>query len=174
MSTTTLSWQDRFALMQHYNPTDEQVCTAFGLTPAELDTARHLLASGMFKASTKLDVTQYAGVFTGDTSMLAPSTSPKVGRSTTFTRPESATRAPRIPQKRGRKGDKIQQALMAVPTVQVPVETFMLEHGVSLAVLRQSKRFLQKLDPAVVKQIGRINVRQDKGSRQLMIWRETT
>jgi hypothetical protein len=47
-----------------------------------------------------------------------------------------------------------------------------LQHGVSLAVLRQSKRFLAKLDPAIVATIGRINVRQDKATKQLMIWRD--
>jgi hypothetical protein len=175
-----MSWPDRFALIQHYKPTDPQVCSTFGLSQDELDTARSLRDAGTFRASTNLDVAKYANVFTTDGSAPVATVAPTIikgsGRSskgaTTFTKPESSTKKVKVPQKRGRKGDKIAIALAAVPMTQTPVETFILQHGVSLAVLRQSKRFLAKLDPAIVATIGRINVRQDKATKQLMIWRD--
>lgn len=179
MSKITMSWADRFAMIDHYKPTDTQICTAFGLSQEELDTARMLRTAGTFRASQNLDVEKYATVFTGDGVQIAtsqspgaPNKSPKAGGATTHSMPESASKRIRPPQKRGRKGDKISKALLAVPTTQVPVETFMQEHGVSLAVLRQSKRFIEKLDAETQASIGRINVRQDKTTKTLMIWRE--
>lgn len=179
MSKLMMSWPDRFALIQHYTPTDSQVCATFGLSQDELDTARSLQAAGTFRASTNLDVAKYANVFTTDGSAPVSTVAPTIAKSgktgkgaTTFTKPESSTKKVKVPQKRGRKGDKIAVALAAVPMTQTPVETFITQHGVSLAVLRQSKRFLAKLDPAVAATIGRINVRQDKTTKQLMIWRD--
>lgn len=168
MNKPMMSWSDRFALIDHYAPSDDQVCAVFGLSQEELDTARSLKAAGMVKSSAALDVSKYAEVFaTGKWDSVAPQFT------ASFQRPETASRSPKLPQKRGRKGDKIQQALQSVPTVQIPVEAFIKEHGVSLAVLRQSKRFMSKMDPEMQQQIGRVNVRQDKTTRTLMIWRES-
>lgn len=177
MSKIIMSWADRFAMIDHYNPTDVQICTAFGLSQDELDTARTLRMAGSFRASQNLDVQKYANVFSGESSVqvaTAVNTTPgtKVGGATTHAMPETATKRVRPPQKRGRKGDKISKALLAVPTTQTPVEDFMAEYGVSLAVLRQSKRFIEKLSSDEQATIGRINVRQDKNTKTLMIWRE--
>lgn len=181
MSKIALSWADRFALIEHFKPTEEQICNAFGITGDELAVANSMRAAGTFKASTTLDVAKYASVFTADggpsVATVAPTATAgtgknKVSGATTFARPESASKKAKVPQKRGRKGDKIAVALASVPTTQVPVETFMQQHGVSLAVLRQSKRFLSKMPAEQAAQIGKICVRQDKGSKQLMIWRE--
>jgi hypothetical protein len=173
MSKLTMNWPDRFALIKHYSPTDAQVCAAFGLTQDELDTARQLEAAGTFRASANLDVARYANVFTVDGS--APTATvtikPKSGQ-TTFVKPETASKKVKVPQKRGRKGDKITVALSAVPTTQTPVDTFISQYGVSLAVLRQAKRFMSKLPADQAAAIGKINVRQDKATKQLMIWRE--
>jgi viroplasmin and RNaseH domain-containing protein len=92
---------------------------------------------------------------------------------TTHAKPETATKKVKEPQKRGRKGDKITVALTAIPLVPVSVDSFINQYGVSLAVLRQSKRFIAKLDTATQASIGQVNVRQDKTTKQLMIWRET-
>lgn len=175
-SPQMMSWSDRFALIQHYQPTDAQVCAAFGLTQDELATARALQAAGTFRATPNYNVAKYADIFTTPRSQVAMVTDGTPGKKTTgtatsYARPETASKQVKVPQKRGRKGDKITTALSAVPLTQVPVEDFMKQHGVSLAVLRQSKRFMAKLDPAVVASIGTINVRQDKGSKTLMIWR---
>lgn len=179
MSKVTMSWADRFALINHFKPSDAQICASFGLSQDELDTARTLAAAGAFHATPNLDVAKYGSVFTSDGSAptatgvaATPTTKATKGGATTFTRPETAAKKVKVPQKRGRKGDKIAVALGAVPTTQVPVETFMAQHGVSLAVLRQSKRFLSKLPADQAAAIGRINVRQDKATKTLMIWRD--
>jgi uncharacterized metal-binding protein len=174
-----MSWSDRFALIEALKPNDAQVCASFGLTQDELTTARSLRDAGTFKPTPNFDVTKYANVFTTDGAASVATSTPsvgarasKAGSATTFVKPESASKAAKVPQKRGRKGDKIASALAAVPTAQVSINTFMQQHGVSLAVLRQSKRFLAKLDPAVATKIGTIKVRQDKATKELMIWRE--
>jgi len=190
MSKPMIGWSGRFALIDHYKPTDEQILNTFGVTSDELATARELRAAKAFSVSDSFDVEKYGNVFAAGQRIVntipatsqngvhttiagaIPGTSNKTGTATTHMRPESATMKPKIPQKRGRKGDKIATALRAVPTTQMPVEEFIKQHGVSLPVLRQSKRFIEKLDAETQKQIGKINVRQDKATKTLMIWRE--
>lgn len=206
MTKLMLSWNDRFALIDHFAPSDAQVCAAFGLSQDELDTARSLRTAGTFAPTRNFEVTQYASVFTASgaaptandapiariANIAAPSTTgpatvakaehDKTGTQTTHrmptatvhAKPESASKRVKEPQKRGRKGDKIVKAFSAVPTTQTPIDQFIAEHGVSLAVLRQSKRFLAAMDPAIAASIGKINVRQDKATHQLMIWREAS
>lgn len=181
----TMSWGDRFAVIDHFTPADSQVCTAFGVTQDELDTARTLRAAGTFIATPNMDVSKYSNVFVSSD---LPSTQPTKGTvhmnttktpsATTHTmpdtlaKPETASKPVKQPQKRGRKGDKILKALQSVPTTQMPVDTFIQQFGVSLAVLRQAKRFVAGLDPVQAQTIGKINVRQDKATKKLMIWRE--
>jgi hypothetical protein len=169
-----LSWPDRFALIDHYSPPDNVVCAAFNLSQAELDTARQLRGQGMFASNVRLDVTKYADMFSASATVAKPVPvvpAPTVS-ATVHTRPESATRQPKVPQKRGRKGNKITTALQAVPTSPIPVNQFITQHGVSLAVLRQAKRFVEKMDQSDAVQVGTVHVRQDKATKQLMIWRE--
>lgn len=184
MSTLTMSWADRFAVIDHYKPTDAQILSAFNLKQDDLDVARELRKAGTFAANATLDVAKYANIFSADGAAPTATSTPtvavpgaskpaKTGTATTHAKPESATKRVKVPQKRGRKGDKIARALASVPTAQTPVTTFMQQHGVSLAVLRQSKRFIEKLSAEQQKSIGKINVRQDKATKQLMIWRET-
>lgn len=174
-----MSWNDRFALIDAFSPTDSAICTAFGVDQSELETARQLRQAGTFVANSQMDTSKYAGVFAvGGKSTVTTAVQPKVkttkvkGGATVHTKPETATKAVKAPAKRGRKGDKISKALQSVTTTPVPVEDFIKQAGVSLAVLRQSKRFIEKMEPSVAKQIGKVNVRQDKTTKQLMIWRE--
>lgn len=169
---SNLSWSERFALIDHFQPTDSQICSVFNLTQAELDTARQLRSAGTFVSTSDIDVNKYADLFSNTvahTSSVSFSNTKK-STATVHTRPEVTKKT--TPQKRGRKGDKIARALQSVPQTPVPVTEFIKQHNVSLAVLRQSKRFLATLDSDVAKAIGKINVRQDKTSKQLMIWRE--
>lgn len=176
-STAHLSWADRFALIDNYQPTDAAICETFSLTTDELATARQLRASGTFSASKTLDVSSYGGIFAGATpakpaAVTIPTPPTTKGQaSTAHAKPESASKKVKVPQKRGRKGDKIASALMSATTVPVPVESFMKTHGVSLAVLRQAKRFIEKMDPDTQAKIGKVNVKQDKTTKQLMIWK---
>lgn len=180
MSKVVMSWADRFAMIDHYNPSDSQICTTYGLSQDELDTARTLRAAGSMRASRNMDVSKYGDIFSAPTgtfptngeSQTTIRNARNLGGTTTHAMPETASRRIKPPQKRGRKGDKITRALQAVPLTRVSVEEFMAQHDVSLAVLRQSKRFIEKLDAETQTQIGKINVRQDKESKTLMIWRE--
>jgi hypothetical protein len=162
-----LSWNDRFALIDHFKPTDEQICTAFHLSADELSVARQLRDQGTFIASQNFDVQKYQNLFT-------PSASQTKSTATIHTKPETATKKSviKVPQKRGRKGNKIQAAFLAIPTTPMSVESFIKDHNVSVAVLRQSKRFIQSMEPTIQQQIGKINVRLDKESKKLMIWKE--
>lgn len=160
-----LTWPERFALIDHYSPSSEEViCTIFQVTSDELAAARTLRAAGTLTSSSSFDVAKYGNPFDGS------SKTPVVA--TIHARPESATKREKAPLKRGRKGNKIESALLAIPTTPITVESFQQQYNVSLAVLRQSKRFLQKLEPAMIQKIGKINVRKDKVTKSLMIWRE--
>jgi hypothetical protein len=133
-----------------------------------------LRLSGTFAANASLDVKKY-GKFFKNTSTpsqtVHASVSSTKSTATVHTNPETATKKVKVPQKRGRKGNRIEMALRSVTETPVLVDTFMKQHNVSLAVLRQSKRFIQTLDPVVASQIGTIDVRQDKTTKQLMVSR---
>lgn len=181
-----MSWGDRFAVIDHFTPSDEQIRAAFNVTQGELDVARSLRDAGTFVASKTLDVSNYNSIFSSSDfrnnatkgSSTTMSAAPKETTATTHvmpeatSKPETASKPVKQPQKRGRKGDKILKALQSVPSTQMPVDAFMQQHDVSLAVLRQAKRFVAALDPIQAQAIGKINVRQDKATKTLMIWRE--
>jgi len=177
-TTAHLSWADRFALVDHYQPSDTAICETFNLTKDELATARQLRSAGTFTASKTLDVASYAGIFSNSPAPTQQTTvnpaAPKAQTTTVHSKPESATKrakAVKVPQKRGRKGDKITNALLSAPTVPTPVEGFMKQYGVSLAVLRQAKRFIEKMDAETQAKVGQVVVKQDKATKQLMIWK---
>lgn len=166
----SIGWSDRFALIDAYSPTDEQVCSTLGVTPAELKTARELRASGNFSNS-NLDVAKYASLFGGTSSSTSITKPQKAsGSSTATSRDGNAplTASPRVkePKKRGRKGSKIATAFAAIPSQPVSVAEFIAQHNVSVAVLRQSKRF----DTTGIS--GAVCVKKDKDTKELMIWRE--
>ena len=174
-----MSWNDRFALIDHYKPSNLAICAAFNLTANELNTATQLREAGTFAPNQRLDATKFAGIFPDvddATSVVQPTSTPiqKVGSITTHVRPETATKkvVAKIPQKRGRKGDKISQALFAVTDTPIPVEQFTKDHDISVAVLRQAKRFTESMTADEIEKIGKIHVKQDKNTKILMIWRE--
>lgn len=186
---STLTWPDRFALINEYKPSDDVICSTFNLSDDELSMARTLHAAGSFGGpNTLFDAVKYGDPFTASAaSASAPQTSRPSGvkkaksGATVHARPtvsadglpQTATKSIKLPQKRGRKGDKIQTALLAVPETPIAVDDFRKQHPVSLAVLRQSRRFISKMDVATRTKIGVVNVRQDKDTKVLMIWRET-
>lgn len=181
-STAHLSWADRFSLIDHFQPSDTAIMDAFNLTHDELATARQLRDSGTFTASKTLDVNSYKGIFTSADAATVPTKTTQQAiknpqasggnASTVHAKPESATKKVKQPQKRGRKGDKITNALMSAPSVPTPVDGFMKQYGVSLAVLRQAKRFIEKMDAETQAKVGKVVVKQDKTTKQLMIWKQ--
>jgi hypothetical protein len=188
-----MSWNDKFALIDRHNPSDEMICMVFGITLNELNKARELRKAGTFEASGEFDHQAVVDIFSSSIDFQLPTLNgeesllgiqpmnPLTGQIFTLRHlydadqpAESATKKLTItpPQKRGRKGDKIAIALSQVSTIPEPVEQFIVKHGVSLAVLRQAKRFISAMAPAEASAIGKVVVKQDKNSRVLMIWRE--
>ena len=157
-----MSWNDRFALIDFYKPSLEQITKFLEVTSDELEFATEMRQNGYFEASSDLDVNKYDGIFTG--TMVEPEVTDK---------PITATKKFKIKvkKKRGRKGDKITSAFAAIPTTPVDVISFSKQYGISVPVLRQSKRFLSNMDQEFVKSIGTINVRKDKVTKKLVIWR---
>jgi hypothetical protein len=176
MSTdvNTLNWSDRFAIIDKFTPADEVICHTMNVTQDELDTARDLRSHGNFKAKPDINVNDYKSLMV-DTVVAKPKkTKPATThtkptkKKTATTPPSTATKPVKVPKKRGRKGSKIADAFMAVPATAVSAADFIAEHGVSLAVLRQSRRFDKSgLD-------GAVRVKQDKETKTLMVWREAT
>lgn len=174
--TSKLNWNERFALIDHYKPSDDQIRAAFGVTAAEYATAKSLRQTGTIVASKDIDVSKYADMFvapsTGETVTTTKKASAKSETKTTTTTKavpaESATKRVVTAKKRGRKGTKISEAFKAIPATPVAVEDFARQYGVSVPVLRQSKRFDTSADAGVV----RVKVSKETG--KLMIWREKT
>jgi len=168
----TLNWSDRFALIDKYSPSDEVICNTLGLNTDELNTARDLRASGNFQAASEINVDEYADMFKNAAkteSVTAPARNSGI---TSHVKPTIKTTAPltstkpvKESKKRGRKGSKISEAFIAIPTTAIPAEQFATDHSVSLAVLRQSRRFDKS-------GLGPVRVKKDKETKQLMIWRE--
>lgn len=172
------TWNDRLSLIKHFSPSDDQACEAFGITQSELEVARTQLRAGVFSDNSNVDFNSYGDLFTvsanadGDTEGSTVTSTRALDRTgttvtSTKTAPESASAKTREPKKRGRKGDKITQAFSAIPSTPTAAEDFAKTYGVSIAVLRQSKRFDKAGNPGIVK------VKKDKSSKTLMIWRET-
>jgi hypothetical protein len=177
MKIPMMSWSDRFALIEAYKPDDQTICRTFNLSAGELQTAKVLKQSGTFMPNKAFDTTKYKHIFNNDTSVFTDVTpANKFEHATTHSlSPQSATKRtsiPKEPQKRGRKGDKISNALLAVTSTPEPVEEFALKNNVSVAVLRQAKRFLDTMDKEVADKIGKVIVKQNKQTKTLMIWRE--
>lgn len=91
-----------------------------------------------------------------------------MSNSNTIVNPNAPTTATtHTPKKRGKKGDKIALAFASITTTPVSVDEVSKQYGVSIAVLRQAKRFDKTgMDGVCVK--------KDKTTGSLMIWRENT
>lgn len=176
MKTHLLSWNDKFTLINKYQPDDQTICKVFNLSQSELQTAKQLHTLGMFQINKQLDTAKYGDLFTTQVPIFVDTTPNHIKDNTQHSiSPETATKRtklPKIPQKRGRKGDKILNAFLAVTSEPQDAEEFAKQHGVSLAVLRQSKRFIETMSDEHKSQIGKIFVKQDKTTKTLNIWRE--
>ena len=163
MSKTTklseLSWGQKFALIDAYKLTDEVACSKMGVTPNELKTAKKLLSEKTFSVDTSFDSSRYAEAFNPDAKPVKKSTG-----STTHKANSATSTSTDAPKKRGRKGDKITKAFQSISATPLAVDSFIRDHNISLAVLRQSKRF-DKSGLA-----GTVHVKKREGA--LMVWRE--
>lgn len=173
MSKANLNWNERFAIIDRYKPSDAQICSAFSVQQNELDVARQLRSAGQFSPSADIDVDAYSAMFSvGPSAATAPTrkaTSTSTTKPSTNAKPITATKKTKEPKKRGRKGDKIKNAFAAIPATATPAEAFAQQHEVSLTVLRQGKRFDPQADT------GKVHVKkvaQDDGNKVLCIWRD--
>jgi hypothetical protein len=165
MKLTNLSWADKFSLIDEFKPSSDTICKTFRISVDELQTAQNLRSSGKFvnpKQSTA--VVKYGNIFnTVDNDNLSIHELPQTATKRTIHT---------TPRKRGRKGTKIISALRLVPETPVLVDDFSKQHDISVAVLRQAKRFISALPVEESSEFGSIIVKQDKQTKQLMIWKE--
>ncbi len=174
-----LSWNDRFAIIDHFKLEDGPACLLLMVSPHELRLAKGLRKdSGLFDPSTDIDFSQYEtqvklandafdlpenmvpSVFTTEEPKDAPTYEPKDEE------PETPTPAKR----RGRKTRKIKDAFDAIPYEPTPVEQFRTAHGISVSVLRRHKHFDHRPE------LGKVNCRlyrlhKDDTEKVLCIWR---
>lgn len=144
--SSSLSWADRLVLIEKYELTAVEACNAFGVSDRELINAKHLQSRGIF-APTDINTEIYSAYFgkmrSGDAEMASA----------------------KIYKPKGARPSKITQAFEAIGATAQPVETIVEQFGVSLAVLRQSKRFDKT-------GVGQVHIRKDKDTGTLMVWRE--
>jgi hypothetical protein len=153
--------------MDTYSPSEESACRAFKVSLDELTTVKKLRQTGIFQQNPKFNSSKYGDIF-----VISDKESNNIS---VHLYPQTATKRtaqPIQPQKRGRKGDKIINALRSVPNTPVAAESFSAAHNISIAVLRQAKRFTANLDQLSISSIGRVCVKTDKTTKTLMIWRE--
>lgn len=86
---------------------------------------------------------------------------------TVHSKPETASK-PSSSKRPGRQSNKIAQAFSHLTSTPVSVSSFAEKHGVSVAVLRQAKRFDR------TPELGKVRVKHSKETNELMIWREST
>lgn len=168
---TQLSWSDRFTIIEAAKAeipeiTEEDILKVFAVDKDDYDMASECLSDGVFKVNNRIDANFYIPYFRGE----VPEYPDAEPRSRTLPVPEEFD-----PEKRqqfasknkkpaGRRGNNISRAFAAIPSTPVPVEEFAKKHQVSLAVLRQYKRFDKEGK-------GQVNVRKDKELGVVMIWR---
>jgi len=167
--TSNLGWSERLALMAHFGLNDKAAATTFNVSADEVATARELQQAGTIKVADDIDFAQYEG----ELGVKKTTKKSKAAASTTTSKPSTdtpvtATKPQKEPKKRGRKGDKIKNAFASIPSTPTSAEEFIAEHGISMNVLRQSKRF----DTSGTE--GTVHVRKDKDTKVLMVWREVS
>lgn len=91
-----------------------------------------------------------------------------MSEATTHSKPESATKPTATAKKRGRQSNKIANAFAGLTSTPVNIDEYAKSHGVSVAVLRQAKRFDKSTGT------GSVHVKKDKETGSLMIWRSSS
>lgn len=164
-----LSWADRFGIVDSMEerPSDADICRVFKVTEIDLTTARELLNRGVLRTNPRINTEFYSLFFKGETPEFPKTTQrvrvlplPPDNEERRLFASQNKTVRPR-----GRKSNNIDLAFKAIPTTPCDVEKFAEKHRVSVAVLRQHKRF-DKCD-------GTVFVRKNKETGITEVWRET-
>ena len=163
-----LSWNQRFAIIDHFELNDQQACAAFGITEPELSMAQKLRESAnLWEPDTSLDFSRYEELI----KVVKPEALKPSKSATQKPKNDTTEKANEATPRRGRKTHKIKDAYEAVPFEPVPVDEFRKQYDVSLSVLRRHKDFDH------LKEKGQVNVRKTYLNRNdeekvLCIWRE--
>lgn len=144
--SSTLSWADKLVLVEKFALTNQEACMVFGVSDRELVVAKNLKERGIF-APTELNTDVYSSFF---------------GK---LRSGELDTSTQKVYKPKGTRPSKITQAFESITNTPQPVTAVIDTFGVSLAVLRQSKRFDKT-------ETGQVHIRKDKESGELMVWRE--
>lgn len=144
---STLSWGDRLTLIKEYQLVPTEACTAFGINEGQLRSAIKLRDRGIFDTNESLNTELYRDYFT-------KLRNGEFENSSKVFRPKTS------------RPSKIVDAFKSITETPQPVESIIDRFGISLAVLRQSKRFDKSETP------GMIRIRKDKNSGQIMVWRD--
>jgi hypothetical protein len=152
----TLSWSERLAFIDRYQPSVEQITKTFQVTTEEVASAFNLREQKVFRADPSVDVDRIGNIF--------------VEQKESIELLRKAYKRTKPKKRRGPKGNKIQDAFAAVPHDPTNAYEFIDKYGISLPVLRQAKRFDKtgKIGDIIVKQI--FNPQTNK--KELMVWRE--
>lgn len=163
-----LSWADRFGIVERMDetPSNADICRVFKVTEDELGQARELLDRGVLRTNPRVNHEFYSLFFKGQTPEFPKVTQrvrvlplpPDNEERRLFASQNKAVRP------RGRKSNNIDLAFKAIPTTPTDVEKFAEKHRVSVAVLRQHKRF--------DKCSGTVFVRKNKDTGITEVWRE--
>lgn len=163
-----LSWADRFGIVvaMEAQPTDDDICRVFKVSHDELVTARQLFDDGIIKVNPRINHEFYTLFFKGET----PEFPKAIQRTRTLPLPPDNEERRlfasqnKVVRPRGRKSNNIDLAFKAIPTTPIDVDKFAEKNHVSVAVLRQHKRF-DKYD-------GTVFVRKNKDTGITEVWRE--
>lgn len=165
-----LSWADRFGIIREMEekPSDADICRVFKVTNEELTTARQLLDDGVLRTNPRINAAFYSLFFKGET--------PEFPKAVQRVRvlpvpPDNEERRlfasqNKVVRPRGRKSNNINIAFKAIPTTPTDVDKFAEKNRVSVAVLRQHKRF--------DKYPGTVFVRKNKETGVTEVWRDPT
>ncbi len=157
-----LTWNQRFAIIDYFNPSDEDICKVFNISQEELQSARELRSQGFFDPdSGNIEVKEYSKDFKVPIKEEAPKPIDPTA--------EKAIKPPTQKAKRGPKGTKIKIAYEAIPSEPTPVDEFMKKYNVSLSVLRRHSHFDH------IPETGKVTVRkrtvEGREEKVLCVWR---
>jgi len=173
------NWNEVFALQEHYNLTDKQICFGLNLND-ELFAAAAILRKekGYFAPDGTIDFALWDEWAEGLTHVQDNSVIIEEDDVTIVENPEPVEK-PKTPttQKaknptapKAKRGHKIKDAYEAIPAEKVPVEEFRARFDVSLSVLRRHKHFDH------IPETGQVRVKKVKlpgdSEKTLCIWRE--
>lgn len=138
---TNFSWADRLALIAHYNPPLSHAAQVFNVSLAEIKTALRVQNDGSIVES-KIDLEQYANIF------------------------DPINIKPIVHKRRGRRGSKIMDAIINVPSTPVELNGYLAQHGIKESILRQYTRFKRTAtDPVKAAQVLPIKIWEENGIR---------